>query len=243
MTAAGLAARMVEPFLDFLFPPLCLACSGHCPPGERIFCEHCRRKLEHVSESDHTMSVLAERFREAGTISCFLPLYYFEEHGVLQHAIHALKYEGMTAVGEALGRELGAVLAARPEFAFCDLIIPVPLHSVKERERGYNQSDWICRGVARELRAPIGRRLIRRTRNTRTQTKLSASERIENVQGAFDVEREKTSLLKNKAVLLVDDVVTTGATLGACAFALRQAGADRVVCASVGAAKLTAGAA
>lgn len=234
----GTLQRFSQPLLDFLFPPLCLSCGDRLGSEDRFLCAHCAHSLTRVCETDPTMCVLNERFARTQSISAFAPLYYFEEHGVLQDVVHALKYGGMTSVGECFGRQLGAHLQTQSAYADIHFIVPIPLHVQKERERGYNQSDWICRGIARVLQVPVERRILRREKNTRTQTKLTAAERIENVSGAFTVEPSALSSLRRKHVLLVDDVVTTGATLQACAATLIRAGAQRVVCASIGAAKL-----
>ncbi len=231
-----LSRSVIQPLKDFFFPPLCLSCAGRLTSTEDYLCARCARALVRVGAGDHTMTVLRDRFADAGVVAAFLPLYYFEEHGVLQHVIHALKYEGMTALGAMYGAELGSALLSVAEYSDIDVIIPVPLHPQKERERGYNQSEWICR--AEVLCLPVDAEAVRRRKNTRTQTKLSAAERIENVHDAFEVVRGAGMRLRDANVLLVDDVITTGATVHSCALPLREAGARRVVCASIGIAKL-----
>jgi ComF family protein len=118
-----------------------------------------------------------------------------------------------------------------PEFRSMDLIVPVPLHRSRERERGYNQSALVARGLGQILGVPVSPRALRRNRGTRTQTELSAEERARNVEGAFEV--RDPGKVAGLRVLLVDDVLTTGATLDAGAAALRKAGARQVYAAAV----------
>ncbi len=231
---------IVQPLKDFLFPPLCLACRDRLSSADRYLCAHCSQSLLRVGESDVTMAVLKDRFACSDVISSFLPLFYFEEDGVLQHVIHALKYEEMTALGVMFGETIGAALLEHPDYADVDLIVPVPLHAQKERERGYNQSACICTGIARVMNLPLAEHIVRRPKNTRSQTKLSASARLENVKDAFEADAASAGTIRDKKILLVDDVITTGATIQSCAQVLRSAGATEIVCASIGVAKLYA---
>ncbi|HLP18175.1 MAG TPA: phosphoribosyltransferase family protein [Bacteroidota bacterium] len=234
-----LLRRLIEPVGDVLFPPLCTSCSDRlADSSDRYICVRCRRRLTRVLATDRTMCVLMERFTRGGSIGAFTPLYYFEDRGVLQSVIHALKYREMTGIGRVFGQELGALLRTLPQYQTCDLIVPIPLHIQKERERGYNQSDYICRGIADVLHLPVETRAMRRIKKTRTQTKLSVTERTENVSGAFAVEDKARRRIRGHSVILVDDVVTTGATVQSCAAAMMDAGAHCVLCASIGAAML-----
>jgi ComF family protein len=141
----------------------------------------------------------------------------------LRHAVHALKYEGLRVLSEPLGTLLAACWQAQG--ITVDLVLPVPLSRARERERGYNQSALLARAMAGQLALPCPGRLLVRQRNTRSQVGLSAQERWDNVWGAFACHSAE---LGGQRVLLVDDVLTTGATLQACAAALRQAGASEV---------------
>ncbi len=239
MTSA-FSRSIVQPVKDFLFPPLCLSCRERLASADRYLCAHCSRSLVRVDETDFTMAVLKDRFKGSDIISSFFPLYYFEEEGVLQHVIHALKYEEMTALGEMYGETIGAALREHPDYADIRVIVPVPLHAQKERERGYNQSAWICNGIARAMGLPVTAGVVRRRKNTRSQTKLSAALRLDNVKDAFEANAASAGTIRDAKILLVDDVITTGATIHSCALPLRSAGAAAVVCASIGIAKLNA---
>jgi ComF family protein len=144
-----------------------------------------------------------------------------------------LKYGGLTGVGRELGLRVGEAGRCAPWIGDVDLIVPLPLFRSKQRERGYNQSESIARGIARVVGKPVRPAVIRRTRWTETQTALGYADRQENVKGAFAVPRRKIGFLKGKRVLLVDDVVTTGATTRACAAALKAGGVAAVYVAAI----------
>jgi len=143
-------------------------------------------------------------------------LAYFNNENLLQHLLHRLKYNQRETVGIYFGRELGKTL--RKANWSIDAIVPVPLYKKKEAKRGFNQSKIIADGIAEILSIEVIENAVVRIKNTKTQTDRSREQRIENVKGAFSVVNEKK--LINKHVLLVDDVLTTGATIEACAMEL-----------------------
>lgn len=236
----ALFRSIVQPLKDFLFPPLCLVCRERLASADIYLCASCSQSLVRVDGTDYTMTVLKDRFAESRIISSFYPLYYFEEEGVLQHVIHALKYEEMTVLGEMFGESLGRALLENPKCADICAIVPVPLHAQKERERGYNQSEYICSGIARVTNLPLFSHAVRRPKNTRSQTKLSATDRQKNMKDAFEADVPSVAAIRGNKILLVDDVITTGATVQSCARALHGAGVKAIVCASIGIAKLDA---
>ena len=132
--------------------------------------------------------------------------------------IHSLKYKNDQESGVELGRLFGLKIAKQSEYPQLDMIIPVPLHPKKKKKRGYNQSDCIAEGLSQSLQIPYYSDLLIRTVNTQTQTKKHKDERWENVKGVFDVQNPEQ--LQGKHVLLVDDVITTGATIEHCALSL-----------------------
>lgn len=143
--------------------------------------------------------------------------------GRLRHAIHALKYQRMAALGEPLGEALARFWTQSP--APADVVVPVPLHSCRERERGYNQAALLAGPLGRAVGVPVRPHALQRVRATAAQVSLNAAERMANVAGAF---RCNDPALRGANVLLIDDVCTTGATLEACADALLSAGARAV---------------
>ena len=156
-----------------------------------------------------------DRFWGRVPINAGAALYYFAKGGRTQKLIHKLKYDGKRKVGIKLGNLYGRMLKESPYFHKIDLIVPVPLHPRKKQKRGYNQSDLFAQGLSEEMEIPRAPNALKRLEMTETQTKKSQAERFANVAEAFAVNDPK--ILKGKHVLLVDDVMTTGATMEACA--------------------------
>ncbi|MEI9957860.1 MAG: phosphoribosyltransferase family protein [Ferruginibacter sp.] len=140
--------------------------------------------------------------------------FYFSKESLVQHLIHQLKYKNNTAIGFYLGEMVGKSLLNSNRFNHIDYLIPLPLYPDKERKRGYNQATIICNGMSEVMNIPVITNNVIRQRFTETQTHKHRTERWENVEGSFWV--TNPTVLKGKNVLLVDDVVTTGATLEAC---------------------------
>ena len=149
--------------------------------------------------------------------------------GALRELVHLMKYQGMTPLAVPLGQRMAGITEA-PEwseaFSRCQAVVALPLDPARQRERGYNQAELLAREVARHRKIPVLREACRRVRPTAPQAGLSRSDRRANVQGAFVAEKR---LVEDRVLLLVDDVMTTGATLNACSHALLQAGAAGVV--------------
>ena len=237
---AGLTCRSgVAGVVDVFYPPLCLICQR--PPtgsGERV-CAPCRSAMPAVDPSHHVRREAEARLMSDGTVGGFLPLFLFEKEGTLQQALHLMKYSGMHSLGVMFGREMGARMVSQPEYDAADCLVQVPLHPARLRERGYNQSERICAGIGEVTGKPVLTGTLLRTRNTPSQTALKLHERENNVKGAFRVPKGREKLLRGKSVVLVDDVMTTGATLLACAATLRAAGARSVLVATIAVADRT----
>lgn len=196
--------------LSTLFAPPCATCATTLDtPLEGAVCRSCWAILERLPP--HTFSI-APSIRMATALG--------EYDGLLRDAIHALKYDGRRTVGPGLSR----IMAIRGYDVLegADLVVPVPLHRARQRERGFNQSDALATGLNRTIC-----RALRRTRSTRPQVDLTAHERYQNVAEAFSTSREANQT-SGRIVVLVDDVTTTGATLDACAGVLLAAGAREV---------------
>jgi ComF family protein len=165
----------------------------------------------------------------SGLASCFL----FEKAGKMQDIVHLLKYRGMTSIGVELGRMLGQKILYEGRFDPSGVLVPVPLHRLRRRERGFNQSELICRGVSAITGMPLRNDLLIRRSNTRSQTKLTLEERKVNVKDAFGVNEKRKKEVRDAAIVLVDDVITTGSTIESCAWTLLAAGTARVCAASI----------
>lgn len=210
--------RLGTDFLNLFFPKLCLACRKQSV-NERIICTKCELKLPETNFHLQKENQVAERFWGRIPVKHAAALYFFSKDTVPQALIHQLKYHSKPQVGVVLGEYYGTQLR-NSVFNTIDCIIPVPLHSTREYKRGYNQSAKIAQGLSKSMKKPWYNDGVIRTVNTTTQTKKSKADRFENVKNAFQV--SKPNLLKGKHVLLVDDVITTGATIEACALKILE---------------------
>jgi ComF family protein len=202
-------------FVALLFPQLCPACGESLIAGENIICTNCRFNLPFTNFHLQPDNIVARQFWGKVKIEAAYALYYFAKGGKVQNLMHHFKYRGMQQIGVLLGNIAGGQLAKNEIFASADIIIPVPLHKKRLKQRGYNQSACFARGLAEKLAATVDENTLIRVKATETQTRKSRFSRFQNMQEVFTI----TDPLKliNKHVLLVDDVVTTGSTLEACA--------------------------
>lgn len=230
MTILERGKLSIKVLSDFLLPRFCVSCSIKLTTSENILCSGCFQKIKRADE-ERLRREFNRKFNKNQTISDFFSLYIFEKDLELQHAIHALKYNKNFTVGKFLGEELASgILSKKPDWHF-DLIIPVPLHQLKKAERGYNQSYYIAKGLRRRINKPINTHSIRRIRFTESQTSMNLVEREENIYDAFKVINLKS--IEDKNILLVDDVITTGATISECGRVLLEAGAKKIYAASI----------
>src|SRR5690554_6606003 len=201
--------------IALLFPELCVCCDRALVSQEKHLCTPCLYHLP-VTGFHHDADNLAMR-QLAGRIplNALASYLYFSAGSSVQRIVHRIKYQKGFALADYLGFLYGLELGKAAAFRSCDLIIPVPLHKKRLRWRGYNQSEYFARGLASALSISVNTDALVRTDNSRSQTKSKTRwERFENMQGIFQV--TNPALLKGKHVLLVDDVLTTGATLDAC---------------------------
>ncbi|MFC6996547.1 ComF family protein [Rufibacter roseus] len=222
---------LVHDFLALIYPEHCRACGGELAMGEEVICSHCRIKLPFTDFHLHPKdNLLHQVFWGRVPIQLATAFLLFQEKGRVQRLLHQLKYKGQEEVGEVLGRWHGAALKVQPDFSSVEVVVPVPLHKSKLRQRGYNQVASYAKAVAAALEVPVADDALRKNKLIRTQTKKNRQERWESMRLLYSI--HKAELVHGKHVLLLDDVVTTGATVEACADALLQAGASAV---SVGA--------
>lgn len=219
-------------FISLIYPDLCCVCQKQLFGGELHICSHCLAALPHTGFHTHPENPLAEIFRGRIPIEGGTALLHFQKGGMVQRLIHQFKYRKDLALGFWLGQRLGSTLKHSPIFAGIDCVIPVPLHPDKEKKRGFNQSRVIGNGIGDMLGIPCRDDLLVRKEVTSSQTKKTRFHRWENVSGVFEC--PDTQPLENLKVLLTDDVVTTGATLEACALKLMEAKGIRVWVATLG---------
>lgn len=204
---------MLAPLLNLLFPDLCVACNGALVAGEQHLCTKC---LNHLPETHYHREVgnqLEKTFWGRIHPERVFAFLAFKKQGMVQRLLHELKYGNNPELGQMLGNMYGAQLSA--EGLMYDGVLAIPLHPAKEKQRGYNQSDCFAKGLSEGLGCAHLHKVVARKRHTSTQTRKSRFERWVNVGDVFEV--EKPELITGKRILLVDDVITTGATIEACA--------------------------
>ena len=228
---------MFDDLLSLLFPRSCYACDGAMARGEKYICTKCSVKLPYTDSHVHgatELNPLQRRFWGKVPVRFAFSYLYFQPKGRVQRMLHKLKYKGAQELGEHLGQRYGSLLSEYAYAAHFDVVVPVPLHKYKLRRRGYNQSESFSRGLADAMQLPHNTRVLLRILDTSTQTKKSRLDRWQNVEQVFRVQQPE--LVQGRHILLVDDVMTTGATLEACAVALLAAGAAEVSVATIAAA-------
>ncbi len=201
--------------LDWIYPPQCV----HCGRVDTLLCDTCISTIE------------TRQVNYRSPLTPYSHIVLGPHQGALQSAIHALKYENEPRVGQILGSWLAEIIA--DENMTFDWVIPVPLHTTRLRERGYNQAKLIAAQIANESSAELKDNVLFRQRHTTSQVELSAEERRQNVDGAFTISAQQSAQLKGERILLVDDVCTTGSTLMACIEALNASGDVNIAVATV----------
>jgi len=204
--------------IALIFPELCQACGESLVDGEHLVCTHCIYNLPYTNFHQQADNIVARQFWGKIKIEAAYALFYFTKGGKVQQLMHQFKYKNVPLIGNKLGNIAGEQLKDSQQFRDIDAIIPVPLHKSRLRKRGYNQSACFAEGLAETLEVTVSIDNLIRIKATETQTHRSRFERSVNMQDVFRVADPDT--LAGKYVLLVDDVVTTGATLEACAAAL-----------------------
>ncbi|GAA4456579.1 ComF family protein [Nibrella saemangeumensis] len=226
--------RACNNFVDLLYPVSCLGCSENLTPNEEILCVQCRVKLPVTDLTKTSSSGVALQFAGKVPLDFAYSYLVFSKKGIVQRLIHQIKYKGQKEAGAVLGRWFGYELKEKcQDIAEANLLIGVPLHPVRERQRGFNQSEWIAKGLSEALKIPVNTTALKRTRFEASQTRKGKGARWENVKDVFAIADAES--IQGKRVILIDDVLTTGATLEACASQLLKAG-----CASVGVLTLAA---
>jgi len=201
--------------LSLLLPRTCPACRRHLKDWEECLCLVCLGQLPVTHFDLNPDNPLAEMFWGRVRLSQAVAWFYFRKGSAYQDALHKLKYNDRPDIGVSLGKQFGYELYRSTGFIRPDILIPVPLNPKKLRKRGYNQSEAIAKGLSQGLRIPLVSNALTRPVATSTQTRKSRYERYLNVAGKFKI--TNPALLENLHVLLIDDVITTGATLEACA--------------------------
>jgi len=208
--------QYAQGLVNLFYPALCVACAGDLVSGEEAVCMTCLYEIPRTEDELHPLeNPLAKVFRGRINITAAASCFLFSKGGKVQELIHNLKYNGRKDAGIVTGKIFGEELKDLTPFNSAEVIIPVPLHYKKLRKRGYNQAACFAEGIADVMKIQLMENAVMRIDATETQTRKSREERWENVEDVFVVKNEKA--LEGKHILLVDDVITTGATIEACA--------------------------
>lgn len=212
---------MLQNLINLFFPKVCFACTNPLVDNEKHICTNCRHDLPvtnfHFDKSEEVKKVLYGRVKiEMGT-----SLLRFQKKGIVQHLIHNLKYKGYQEVGEFLGVWLGEELKTVDAYKDVDIVIPVPLHRTKLKKRGFNQVAKFAKEIANSLNANYSDSVLIKIYDTKSQVNKSRLARWTDSKEIFSI--QNLEQINNKHILLVDDLITTGATIEACSNQLLKA--------------------
>ncbi len=219
-----------DSFLHLLFPHICTGCGSDILNEQTVLCMRCIDAMPETNFEIHPNNPVEKIFWGRLPLAGATAQFYFTKESLMQHLMHQFKYKGNKDLGLQLGRMMGEQIQESGRFA-ADALIPLPLFPAKEKRRGYNQAMVLCEGMAEAMQIPVLDKVIIRPQHTETQTKKGRIERWKNMEGKFIL--AKPDAIRNKHLLLVDDVVTTGATFEACGNELIQADNVRLSVASL----------
>ena len=210
----------ITDFIDFILPRRCAVCGEILSPAEQELCLNCLLALPVIDFSQR--AEIEKIFRGIVPVERAASYFYYSKGSPYNNLLHRLKYKNCPQVGVMLARSAAVELSKCGFFDGVELIVPLPLSRKKLRSRGYNQCDYIAEGLSQITSVPVSKDCISRIKANETQTHKNREERWKNVEGIFSVNHPEA--ICGKHVLLIDDVLTTGATIAQCAQALVAAG-------------------
>lgn len=211
------------------YPHVCNTCGKGLSPAENILCLRCQHRLPLTGFHLHPDNTLEKVFWGRVKVCHAMAAYYYNQGATMRRLIHQFKYHRRGDIALHLGRQMGHLLLQSAWLNEIDCIVPVPLHKARVRRRGYNQSALLATGLSAIIQRPVLPHALQRISYSDSQTRKNRVSRWENVSGVFTA--KETAGLRGRHVLLVDDVITTGATTEACCHALKEAGAVVSICA------------
>jgi ComF family protein len=221
----NLLTPYLKDFISLFFPDVCQACGNSLVDGESVFCTTCIYEFPYTDFHLDVENTLAKQFWGRIHIQSCVAFLYFSKGGNVQNIMHQLKYNKQPQVGIELGKMYGNILKNQEQYKEMDAIIPVPLHPDKFKKRGYNQSEQFAIGLSEVMDIPVINDVLIRVKSAESQIKQSRSKRFENIKLVFETRETQNSLTN---ILLVDDTITTGATLETCAIALQKIGVKEI---------------
>lgn len=205
---------MLKDLINIVFPPHCNACKASLLLQEKHICTQCRNELP-LMTGNQLKNVLNElNLSSTFVISNFTSLFYFEKNTPVQEILHNLKYRNHRHLGKTIAQWHAPIIIQNKKFNKIDLVIPMPLHRKRLRERGYNQVALYAKTLAEKLGATYNEDILLKRKHLKSQVFLSRNERFQNILESLEVQNE--NLLKGKHILIADDLITTGATIRAC---------------------------
>lgn len=214
--------KILSDFFGIFYPELCANCDNPLTHNESVICTFCRHDLPLTNFSNYSENKITAKFYGRIHIEKAYSLLLYKEEGITKKLIHELKYRGNQKIGTFFGHWLGEILKQNNAFSDIDFIVPVPLHKKKQQQRGYNQVSKFGESISHHLGKPFLENILLRTVSSKTQTFKNRFERLNTVDKIFKL-KDRT-IFTNKHILLIDDVITTGATLEACAKEVQKTG-------------------
>jgi ComF family protein len=206
---------LINDFMSLIYPRHCEACGNNLFKHETFLCNHCKLNLNKSNYHLNLDNELNQTFAGRVPLTLALCYYLFEKSGKIQRLLHAIKYQNQKELAQFIGELYATELLEKNLLKQVDVILPIPLHINKLKLRGYNQSEWFAKGISKASNIDLNTSSLVKSKETTTQTKKRKYQRWENVDNVFSLDQQKH-------VLLVDDVITTGATIEAAWQALKQ---------------------
>ncbi len=213
-------SKIINDINSILLPHCCFGCNAPLISGEHLLCTVCRHDLPITDYNFGQENEIDRVFYGRAHIVKANSFLFFSKTGIVKNLLHHLKYKNQEIVGDFIGSWYGETIVANGYLNHIDIVVPVPLHPKKLKKRGYNQVDAFARQLAKHLQAEFKANALLKTANTKTQTKKTRLNRWQNKKNLYEVDNGKS--LTHKKVLLVDDIITTGATIEACCSALNR---------------------